>query len=80
MKKDIHVMMKVMHIIKKILSFYKEGFASMRLGRRLWLIIVIKIIILFGIIKWLYFPNYLEDNFDNDTQRSYYILEQLTKE
>ncbi len=73
-------MMKVMHIIKKILSFYKEGFASMRLGRRLWLIIVIKFIILFGIIKWLYFPNYLEDNFDNDTQRSYYILEQLTKE
>lgn len=73
-------MMKVMHIIKKILSFYKEGFASMRLGRRLWLIIVIKIIILFGIIKWLYFPNYLEDNFDNDTQRSYYISEQLTKE
>lgn len=80
MKKDIHVMMKVMHIIKKILSFYKEGFASMRLGRRLWLIIVIKFIILFGIIKWFYFPNYLEDNFDNDTQRSYYILEQLTKE
>ena len=73
-------MMKVMHIIKKILSFYKEGFASMRLGRRLWLIIVIKFIILFGIIKWLYFPNYLEDNFDNDTQRSYYISEQLTKE
>ncbi len=69
-----------MHIIKKILSFYKEGFASMRLGRRLWLIIVIKFIILFGIIKWLYFPNYLEDNFDNDTQRGYYILEQLTKE
>ncbi len=69
-----------MHIIKKILSFYKEGFASMRLGRRLWLIIVIKFIILFGIIKCFYFPNYLEDNFDNDTQRSYYILEQLTKE
>ncbi len=73
-------MMKVMNIIKKILSFYKEGFTSMRLGRRLWLIIAIKFIILFGIIKWLYFPNYLEDNFDNDTQRSYYILEQLTKE
>ena len=69
-----------MNIIKKILSFYKEGFASMKLGRRLWLIIAIKFIILFGIIKWLYFPNYLEENFDNDTQRSYYILEQLTKE
>ncbi len=52
----------------------------MKLGKRLWLIIAIKLLILFGVIKWFFFPNYLEENFDNDTQRSYYILEQLTKE
>ncbi|NOZ91291.1 MAG: DUF4492 domain-containing protein [Epsilonproteobacteria bacterium] len=70
----------VIDLIKKIFSFYREGFSKMRLGKRLWLIIVIKFIIFFGIIKWLFFPNYLEKKFDNDTQRSYYILEQLTKE
>ena len=73
-------MVKGISTIKKVLSFYKEGFSNMKLGKRLWLIVAIKLFILFGIIKWLYFPNYLENNFDNDTQRSYYILEQLTKE
>ena len=52
----------------------------MRVGKRLWRIIAIKFFILFVVMKWLFFPNYLEENFDNDTQRSYYILEQLTKE
>jgi len=73
-------MAKVITTIKAILSFYMEGFANMKLGKRLWLIIAIKLLILFGVIKWFFFPNYLEENFDNDTQRSYYILEQLTKE
>jgi hypothetical protein len=52
----------------------------MKVGKKLWLIIGIKIIILFGIMKWLFFPNFLDNKFDNDTQKSYYILEQLTKE
>jgi hypothetical protein len=52
----------------------------MKLGKRLWLLIAIKLFILFVIIKWLFFPNYLETNFKNDTERSHYILHQLTKE
>jgi len=52
----------------------------MKLGRRLWLLIAIKLFILFGIVKWLFFPNYLKENFQNDDQRSAYILENLTKE
>ncbi|MBA1420024.1 MAG: DUF4492 domain-containing protein [Epsilonproteobacteria bacterium] len=39
----------------------------------------IKLFILFAVMKWLFFPNYLETHFQNDTQRSHYILEQLTK-
>jgi hypothetical protein len=73
-------MEKIIITLKKIYFFYKDGFSSMKLGKKLWLIIAIKFIILFGIMKWLFFPNYLEERFDNDTQKSYYILEQLTKE
>jgi len=52
----------------------------MKLGKSLWLLIAIKLFILFVIIKWLFFPNYLKENFINDNQRSEYILQQLTKE
>jgi flagellar basal body-associated protein FliL len=52
----------------------------MKLGKSLWLLIAIKLFILFVVIKWIFFPNYLKENFSNDKQRSEYILQQLTKE
>jgi len=52
----------------------------MTLGKDLWLLIAIKLFILFVVIKWMFFPNYLETHFSNDQERSTYILEQLTKE
>jgi len=67
-----------MYRFKKIYAFYYEGFRGMKLGKSLWLLIAIKLFILFVILKWLFFPNYLETHFDNDAERSHYILEHLT--
>ena len=67
-----------MHI-KNIYLFYYEGFKNMKLGKTLWLLIAIKLFVLFAVIKWLFFPNYLKTNFKNDTQRSEHVLNQLTK-
>lgn len=50
----------------------------MQLGKNLWLIILIKLVVMFGIVKWLFFPNYLKTNFTTDTQRGNHVLEQLT--
>ncbi|MEJ2690011.1 MAG: DUF4492 domain-containing protein, partial [Deltaproteobacteria bacterium] len=35
----------------KVFRFYRDGFAGMQLGRTLWLIILLKLLILFLIIK-----------------------------
>jgi len=51
----------------------------MKIGKKLWLLIAIKLFILFVIIKWIFFPNFLKTKFDTDAQRSRYILEQLTE-
>jgi flagellar basal body-associated protein FliL len=69
-----------MTILKKIFYFYVDGFKSMKLGKSLWLLIVIKLFILLVVVKWLFFPNFLETHFESDSERSDYILEQLTKE
>ena len=66
--------------LRKIFYFYVEGFQSMRLGKSLWLLIAIKLFILFAVMKWLFFPNFLETHFKSDSERSDYVLEQLTKE
>jgi len=52
----------------------------MRVGKTLWLLIAIKLFIMFAIIKWLFFPNIMQENFQTDQERSNYILQQLTKE
>lgn len=62
----------------KILQFYIDGFRNMKVGKSLWLIIAIKFVIFFVIIKTLFFPDFLKENFSNDTQRANYVLQTLT--
>jgi uncharacterized membrane protein len=68
-----------MMIFKKIFDFYYTGFRSMTVGKNLWAIILIKLAIMFLILKLFFFPNYLKTNFDTDQERSDHVIEQLTK-
>ncbi|MCU0362699.1 MAG: DUF4492 domain-containing protein [Bacteroidales bacterium] len=62
-----------------ILNFYLEGFRGMSWwGRRVWLIIVIKLFIMFAILKIFFFPDILKEKFSDDRERSDYVIEQLT--
>ena len=42
----------------------------MTVGRQLWAIIIIKVIILFGIFRLFFFPDELGTRYDNDTDRA----------
>ena len=67
------------HIIKKIFSFYIDGFKNMsKVGIKLWIIIIIKLIIMFAVLKIFFFPNYLNSNFDTPEEKSEHVFEQLT--
>ena len=48
-------------------------------GKQVWLIILVKLFIMFIILKIFFFPNFLKQNFETDEQRSQYILENLTE-
>lgn len=63
--------------LEKIVSFYLQGFRSMRLGRTLWTIILLKLLILFGVVKLFFFPNYLDTRFTTDDQKADYVLTEL---
>ena len=66
-----------MKVVKNILSFYIEGFKSMTLGKSLWLMIILKVIFLIVLMKFLFFPNFLSTNFENDEERSSYVRQTL---
>ncbi len=43
----------------QIWRFYVDGFRSMTLGRTLWLIILVKLFIMFFILRLFFFPRFL---------------------
>ncbi len=65
-------------MIKRVFRFYYNGFKSMTWGRRLWGIILLKLFIMFAILRIFFFPDILKRDFSSDEERSNYVLEQLT--
>jgi hypothetical protein len=63
---------------KKVFHLYYDGFKSMTDGKTLWTIIIIKLFILFFVLKLFFFPNLLKKNYKTDEERSKHVLEQLT--
>ena len=47
-------------------------------GRKVWLIIIIKLFIMFAILKIFFFQDFLTKNFHSDKERSEHVLNQLT--
>ena len=48
-------------------------------GKKAWIIILLKLFIMFFVLKLFFFPNFLNSRFDNDKEKGEYVLEQLTK-
>ncbi|MCH5319284.1 MAG: DUF4492 domain-containing protein [Paramuribaculum sp.] len=66
-------------MINKIANFYIEGFRNMTIGRSLWVIIILKIVILFGVLKLFFFPNILKRDYNNDAERADAVRVSLMK-
>jgi len=65
-------------MLRRIFDFYYEGFRTMSSwGRQAWLIILIKLFIMFAVLKLFFFQDFLKVKYDNDEQRSEYVLDQL---
>ncbi len=65
-------------MLSKIFLFYKDGFLSMRLGKKLWLIVFIKVFIILVVLRIFFFPNILDTKFTTTQQKSAYVLNNLT--
>ena len=66
-----------MKVLQNIFYFYYDGFRSMTVGKRLWIIILIKLFVMFAILKIFFFQDFLGARFKSDDQKSDYVIEQL---
>ncbi|GAB6012135.1 DUF4492 domain-containing protein [Viscerimonas tarda] len=60
-------------------TMFRDGFKSMTLGRTLWLIVIIKLAIMFLILRPFFFPDFLNSKADNQKGKADYVTEQLTR-
>lgn len=67
------------NVFVRIFRFYRDGFCEMTLGKTLWALILIKLFIMFVILKVFFFPNFLKTNFDTQEERADYVSSELTK-
>ena len=51
-----------MKLLRRTWELYYEGFRNMTLGRMLWAVILIKLFIIFVVLKLFFFPNYLKQH------------------
>ncbi len=73
-------MKRIIFLLNKGFHFYYDGFRSMSgWGRQVWFIILIKLFIMFAILKIFFFQDFLSKKFDNNKDRSEHVINQLIK-
>jgi hypothetical protein len=71
--------MKKINSFRDFVYLYIDGFKNLTWGKPLWIIILVKLFIMFAILRVFFFPNFLNSQFDTDEEKSEYVSKELTK-
>ena len=63
-------------VLVRIFRFYYEGFRSMDLGKTLWILILVKLFIMFVVLRIFFFPRYM-NRFETTTEKEDYVSTEL---
>jgi uncharacterized membrane protein len=69
--------MKNPAIFNHLYTFYRDGFRNMTVGKTLWIIVLIKLFIMFAVLRVFFFPNYLNTNFNDDKSKANHVRQEL---
>ena len=60
----------------RVARFYIDGFRNMTIGKTLWAVIIVKVIIIFAVLKLFFFPDVLKQK-AGDGDRAGYVAREL---
>lgn len=63
-------------MLTRVFRFYRDGFREMRVGRTLWTIIIIKLVIMFGVLKLFFFRDPMAGQ--SAEERAATVIENIT--
>ena len=73
---QIRALIRMKKFLQKVWSLYYDGFRQMTLGRTLWAIILVKLFIIFFVLKLFFFPNYIKEH-AREGEEAEFVSEQL---
>ena len=63
----------------KVYHLYYDGFRSMTLGRTLWGVILIKLFIIFAVLKLFFFPDYIGQHAEEGEESDFVATELIDR-
>lgn len=77
MKTDVKPMKQ--GLLSRIFHLYYDGFRTMTLGKTLWAVILIKLAIIFLVLKLFFFPDFINTNAENGDKAGFVSKEILNR-
>lgn len=77
MKTDVKTMKQ--GLLSRIFHLYYDGFRTMTLGKTLWAVILIKLAIIFLVLKLFFFPDFINTNAKNGDKDGFVSKEILSR-
>ena len=74
----LHHKTPAMNVFRRIYNFYYEGFRDMTVGKTLWLLIIVKLFVMFVILKLFFFQSQL-GKYETQQEKSEAVIENLLK-
>ncbi len=66
-------------LLYKVFHLYYDGFRTMTLGKTLWTIILIKLVVIFLVLKLFFFPDYINSKAKNKDKAEFVSTEMLKR-
>lgn len=76
---NINGLMATKGFLHKVFDLYYDGFRQMTLGRTLWAIILIKLFIIFVVLKLIFFPNFIKEHADKGQEADFVATQMLKR-
>ena len=70
---------KKQNIIVSVWNLYADGFRNMTLGKTLWAVIIVKLLIIFVVLRLLFFPDYIEANAPEGGEADFVATEMMQR-
>lgn len=70
--------MQINKLAAGIWRFYRDGFRSMTVGRTLWIVIAVKLAVMFLVIRLFFMPDRLAEDYTTDAERAGAVREALS--